>query len=1082
LSCVNSDGAMEEPLQKILSKTLDSDFAGEILKEVETPKGRAIMAAEAVLPLLAAAVYRLAGGPLLVALAGEAARLAEDIGAYLPGESYHLPGGTLSGEWFRPYDEAVGRRMKAARALERGGLAVVGVEALLGGMPSEMPEPWPIEVAPGSEADLEWLLKVLVEGGYHREYTVEGWGKFALRGGILDIFPSTAERPVRLELVGDRVESLREFNVVTQRSLDPLGALELFPAAVPEPPGGRAAPSRLAGLKVLAVNSEVIEAKAREFCLEVGREPLPPEFSLLEEWGDVIPVSTLISGREEPPRMPGEPVKEFRGDLHAAAREWKRLAGARNEVMLLLDGQGQVARARELWEEEGGRRRAPRMSVGTLSRGFQIPELGLALFTTADLVGRAERRRPARKASSGATLASFAELEVGGYAVHVDQGIGVYKGLTSREALGVTREYLLLEYAGGDKLYVPTSQLEKVQRYVGSETPTVHKLRGKEWSQARGKARRSAERAARGLLQLYMERKTREGFTFSPDTPWQKELEDSFEYEDTPDQARAAAEVKVDMEADVAMDRLVCGDVGYGKTEVAVRAAMKAVGDSKQVAILVPTTVLAKQHFDTFRRRMAPFPVRVEMLSRFLSKKEQERVLQDVRRGLVDVVIGTHRLLQEDVAFKDLGLLVVDEEQKFGVVHKEKLRRLSRSVDTLTLTATPIPRTLQMSLSGVRDVSMIDTPPEDRHPIATYVGEFDMELVKSAVNYEAARGGQVFYVHNRIQSIGRVAETLRSAVPGVSVAVAHGRMDEEELERVMLEFAEGLYSVLVCTTIIESGLDLPNVNTLIVDRSDQLGLAQLYQIRGRVGRAVRRAYAYLFYPRRSALTDTALARLATLTEMTPLGSGMKVAMRDLEIRGAGNLLGAEQSGHIEAVGFEMYCQLLREAVEILKGEQRPPAKEAAIELPVDSFIPQDYISDDETRVEIYRRLVVAGRSDGLEEMATEMVDRFGEMPEQVEHLMEIERLKFAAGDAGAEAVTVRGDELLVKSFPGEVSSLTAMSERAVEKGRAAPDDVYIDEPSRTLYLKLRPDEAGTRQELLLESLKAVIGYVSDTDR
>ena len=1061
----------ESPAGEILGEALEAEFAREVTRYARAPRDAAIHVSDAVLPLLAAVIHRGLGGPLVVAVRRDAGRLARDIDCFLTGDAFHLPGGALSGEWFRPYDEGVGRRLEAVRALQSGKVVVAGVEALLGGVPGVLPEPWPLAVAAGEEIGLDDLLKLLVEGGYRREYTVEGWGRFALRGGILDVFPSTSERPVRLELVGDRVESLREFNVVTQRSMEPLDSVEIFPAAALEGDGRAAGPP--AGLRVLAVNPESIEAGAVELCADAGREP-PAEGSLFRQWGEVVRVDTLEGGDGRVAVFPGRPAGEFRGDLPSAVKEWKRLSTAGNRVFLLLDGGGQVARARELWEEGGGGRAAPRMGVGTLSRGFFLPELKLALFTSADLLGRADRRRAARKVSSGSPVTSYAELEVGGHVVHVDQGIGIYRGLTSREVLGVTREYLLVEYAQGDRLYVPTSQLEKVQRYVGSDSPAVHRLRGKEWNLARKKARRHAEKTARELIQLYLERKARKGFAFSPDTPWQGELEDSFSYEDTPDQARAVRDVKADMESVMAMDRLVCGDVGYGKTEVAVRAAMKAAMDSKQVAILVPTTVLAKQHCETFKSRFAPFPVTVEMLSRFLTRKDRERVVERVRRGDVDVVIGTHRLLQDDVAFKDLGLLVVDEEQKFGVLHKEKLRKLSRVVDTLTLTATPIPRTLQMSLSGVRDISIIDTPPEDRHPVATYVGEFDMELVRRAINYEAARGGQAFYVHNRIGSIARVAESLRTVVPGVSIAVAHGRMDEEELERVMLEFAEGLHDVLVCTTIIESGLDLPNVNTLVVDRSDRLGLSQLYQIRGRVGRAERRAFAYFFYPRRSTLTDTALARLSTLTELTPLGSGMRVAMRDLEIRGAGNLLGAEQSGQIEAVGFELYCQLLREAVDVLKGEPPVPAREATIELPVGAYIPEEYVSDQETRVEVYRRLAVAGRAGRIEELSAEITDRFGEMPEPVTQLLELERLRYRGGEAGLEAVAMRGAELVLKSLPGEEVALDHAADLAMERGFVGPEGAHADIEARTLYLKLRFEDDGDRQTLLLKCLKSII--------
>ena len=1070
MACKKVVYLIANPAEEILERVLKADFSGAVVQVLGGPGVASIFASEALAPLLAAFAYRMLGGPMVLAVASDAAGMWADLERFVPGESFHLPAAGPSGDWFRPYDESVGRRLRAALALRSGKVAVAGVEAMLGGIPGGLPEGWPLTIEPGGELDLEQVINMLVEGGYEREYTVEGWGSFAVRGGILDIFPSTADRPVRVELSGDRVESLREFNVVNQRSSDRVRGVEVYPAS--EKAAGVGAPSALSGVTVLALNPELLEAKAVEFCSETGREP--PEQSFLDGWGRVVRIATLGAPGGDGVEFPGTPVRQFRGDLSAAVREWKRLQSDGNDVFLLLDGKGQVERARELWEEEAGGRTAPRMGIGTLRRGFSIPNLSLALFTSFDLLGARERRRRPPRVSSGMPVTSYAALEVGGYVVHVDQGIGIYRGLVSREVLGVKREYLLIEYAGGDRLYVPTAQLSKVQRYVGAENPTVHRLRGREWFRSRRKARRSAERMARELLELYFERKTRGGFAFAADTPWQRELEDSFGYEDTPDQGRAVEEVKADMESRVAMDRLICGDVGYGKTEVAVRAAMKAVMDSKQAAVLVPTTVLASQHLDTFKNRLAPFPVRVEMMSRFLSRAEQEEVALGLRRGEVDVVIGTHRLLQNDVSFRDLGLLVVDEEQKFGVAHKERLRRLKREVDTLTLTATPIPRTLQMSLSGVRDISVIDTPPEDRHPISTYIGEFDMELVKRAVNYEVARGGQVFYVHNRIESIKRVAEMLRRALPDVPVAVAHGRMDEDALERVMLEFADGLHGVLVCTTIIESGLDLPNVNTLIVDRAERLGLAQLYQTRGRVGRAGRRAYAYLFYPHRATLTDSAIARLAAISEMTPLGSGMRVAMRDLEIRGAGNLLGAEQSGQIEAVGFELYCELLREAVEILKGEAPAPKREAAVELPVDAYIPEEYISDQEARVEVYRRFVTSGRTATIDELLDELMDRFGEPPTPVLQLAQIERLKHKAAEAGLESVAMRGDELRLNCFPGEEDVLAGACRFAADRGLVEHGGVHTDQETRTLYLKLTFDEVKNRQELLLKWLNLTI--------
>ena len=1061
---------MVNPAREILERALETGFSTAVASGFEKPGDGSIFTAEAMVPVLAAVAYRVLGGPLLLAVPADAAGMSRDLDCFIPGEAFHLPAPGPAGDWFRPYDEGVGQRLKAARALSSGKVAVAGVEALIAGIPGGPPEGWPLDIVTGVELNLERVASTLVEGGYEREYTVEGWGRFAIRGGILDIFPSTADRPVRVELSGDRVESLREFNVVTQRSSDRVERVEIFPAT--EKDGGTSCPGALPGVRVLAVNPELLETKAAEFCNEAGIEL--PAGSLMEGLREVVPVETLGRPTGEVFTFPGTPARQFHGDLSAAVREWKKLQSDGNDVYLLLDGKGQVSRAGELWEEQEPGRTAPRMGVGTLRRGFYVAPLHLALFTSFDLLGTRERRRRPPRVSSGMPVTSYAELEIGGYAVHVDQGIGVYRGLVSREVLGVKREYLLIEYGGGDRLYVPTTHLSKVQRYVGAENPAVHRLRGREWFKLRKKARRSAEKMARELLELYLERKTREGFAFSVDTPWQRELEDSFGYEDTPDQRHAVDEVKADMEAPVAMDRLVCGDVGYGKTEIAVRAAMKAAMDSKQAAVLVPTTVLASQHLETFRSRLAPFPVRVEMLSRFLSGAEQEEVAVGVRRGDVDIVIGTHRLLQNDIGFKELGLLVVDEEQKFGVAHKERLRRLKRDVDTLTLTATPIPRTMQMSLSGVRDISIIDTPPEDRHPVSTYVGEFDVELVRRAINYEVARGGQVFYVHNRIESIKRVSDMLRRALPDVSIAVAHGRMHEDGLERVMLEFADGLHSVLVCTTIIESGLDLPNVNTLIVDRADRLGLAQLYQIRGRVGRAGRRAYAYFFYPHRAALTDTAVARLAAISEMTPLGSGMRVAMRDLEIRGAGNLLGAEQSGQIEAVGFELYCELLREAVEILKGEAPVPRREAAIELPLDAYIPEDYISDQEARVEVYRRLVASGRTATIGELRDELEDRFGDPPTPVLQLLEAERLKYGAAEAGLESVSMGGDELRLKCYPGREGALAEARRSAAENGFTADGGIHTDETTRTLYLKLRFWDVNNRQELLLKWLKLII--------
>ncbi|MBN2167985.1 MAG: transcription-repair coupling factor [Actinobacteria bacterium] len=1060
---------MEEIARKILEKFVESDIAEGIAGSAAGGEGE-IYVAPALSGLTVALIHRISPGPMVVFVEGNARDFADDTGYFVPGEVFHLPGKGPSGDLFRPYDEAVGKRIGATQALRSGKVVVAGAEVMAEGLPGLPPEPWPITIEPGRDIELQNLLKLLVEGGYRREYIVEGWGRFALRGGVLDIFPSTAVRPVRIELFGDSVESLREFNIVTQRSLDEIRRIELFPAQDPVEPSGREVSSLK--YKVVAVNPAGLESRVRE--LFPGFYDADEAGNLLNSWGNVLRLETLRASSGASLKVPGKAALEFFGNVNAAVDHLAGLAGEGYWVHLVLEGSGQKDRFLEIWDERSAKGSRPQIDVGILSRGFVVPELKMAVYSSADILGRRKKAKRPKKISSAQPVTSYAELEVGGYAVHIDQGIGIFRGLTGRDILGVSREYLLLEYAGGDKLYVPVSQLDRVQRYVGIENPPIHKLRGRLWNKSKRSAKRSAEETARKLFQLYLERSSKSGFAFSQDGTWQTELEDSFQYEDTPDQSLVSLEVKADMELDKPMDRLICGDVGYGKTEVAVRAAMKAVMDSKQVAVLVPTTVLARQHYETFKERMAPFPVKIEMLSRFLSQGEQKHVVSELNKGNVDVLIGTHRILKNDVIFKDLGLLIVDEEQKFGVTHKEKLKRLKSGVDTLAMTATPIPRTLQMSISGIREISIIDTPPEDRHPVSTYIGEQDMDIISKAVKYEVARGGQVFYVHNRIESIERSAGKLKETVPDIAVAVAHGRMDEDYLEKVMLEFADGLYSVLVCTTIIESGLDLPNVNTLIVEGAERLGLAQLYQIRGRVGRAGRRAYAYMFYPRRKALTEAAVARLSTIGEMTELGSGMRVAMRDLEIRGAGNLLGAKQSGHIEAVGFELYCQLLREAVEALKGEAREPVAQATIDVPVDAYIPGDYISDEEARVEEYRRLVVAGRSGNLDGFAEELKDRFGDLPQAVANMLKLEKLKGAAAGAGFRLITWHDGELQIKAEADRIEILKKAASAALREKICEEKGAYLDKSSKTLYLRLAFKENMEKQKMLLMWLELII--------
>ncbi|HZB71531.1 MAG TPA: transcription-repair coupling factor, partial [Acidimicrobiales bacterium] len=705
------------------------------------------------------------------------------------------------------------------------------------------------------------------------------------------------------------------------------------------------------------------------------------------------------------------------------------------------------------------------------------PAARLGVLAEGDVTGRrrAHRRaRPRRRDAAG----FFEDLQPGGYVVHVQHGVGRYAGMVTRSIGGVERDYLLLEYKGGDKLYVPSDQIDAVRHYTGGETPTLHRLGGADFAKAKGRVRNEARRIAQELVVLYQQRVTTPGHAFPEDTPWQRELEEAFPYRETPDQERAISDVKADMEAPRPMDRLVCGDVGFGKTEVAVRAAFKAVQDGMQVAVLVPTTLLAQQHGLTFGERFAGYPVRVEVLSRFLTPGQAKRVVDGVKDGTVDVVIGTHRLLSEDVRFKRLGLLVVDEEQRFGVSHKELIKRLKADVDVLTLTATPIPRTLEMSLTGIRDLSLLNTPPVDRQPILTYVGEDDERAVAEAIRRELLREGQVFFVHNRVRDIEQVAAEVRELVPEARVAVAHGQMDEGTLERVVLDFWEGQYDVLVCTTIIESGIDMPTVNTLVVDRADRLGLGQLHQLRGRVGRAGSRAYAYLFHPRDHALSEEAYERLKTIGEATELGSGFKIAMRDLEIRGAGNLLGENQSGHIAAVGYDLYVQLVSEAVAELKGETPRAPAEVKLDLPVDASLPREYVGKEELRLEAYRRLATVTTQSEVDDIRAEWEDRYGPPPPPAEALLRVAALRAECVRTGVREVAVTPN----RTGPGSVARIAPLSLRTsatIRLRRVARDAVYKEELRQLVVpLPRGSDVATVLRELLTELVPAEEGAIA----
>jgi len=1027
--------------------------------------------------LLAAMVHRL-GTPVLAVTARieEAEHLARDVDAFLGrGGAEVFPGWeVLPGEPMSPSVDTMGRRLHVLARLNRGDAFVVvttaqGVTQLVAPPPDDLAM---LTLAPNDTVDLEALAIRLTDFGYDRNYIVERRGEFAIRGGILDVFSPAHERPVRIELWGDEITSVRRFALASQRSLEEVGVVEIAPCR--ELRGDAATRARAAELAsdyddpALAPLAEGIVAPGAERLLPLIAGELRPVTSFFPRSSPVVvcePKSVHDRADEVIEQVADWARTSGAGDGHYAplddvlgaapvvlitsfvdpspgadefaAEVWTAAAGKPEELVdrlgrLIDDGFTAIVAAS--LEETAQRIQRNLASMGRtfaiaagapvpgsppggsivvaeLERGFILPWAHLALVAESDLTGRrsgAHRRRLQRRRRGPTGPLDLAE---GDYIVHEVHGIGRYRGMVERDLLGVHREYLVIEYARSDRLYVPSDQVDLVSRYIGGEAPRVSRLGSAEWGRTKARVRRRAVQIAKELVKLYAERTRARGFSFSPDTPWQRELEDSFPYEETPDQVRAIDEVKDDMEQPVPMDRLVCGDVGYGKTEIAVRAAFKAVADGKQVAVLVPTTILAQQHHGTFVERFRPFPVRIEMLSRFLSNAETKKVLTDLEAGKVDVVIGTHRLIQPDVKFSSLGLVIVDEEQRFGVEQKERLKTLRTSVDVLTLTATPIPRTLEMAMAGIRDMSTVDTPPENRHPVLTYVGEYEESVVASAVRRELLRDGQVFYVHPRVATIEHAARQLQELVPDARIGTAHGQMPERALEQTMLDFGDAKLNVLVCTTIIESGLDIPTVNTLIVGRADLLGLSQMYQLRGRVGRAHERAYAYLFFPPERALTEEADARLKTIAEHTGLGSGFRIAMRDLEIRGAGNLLGAEQHGHIAEVGFDLYVKLIGSAFDEAKGLPWREDGEVRIDLPLQAFIPKSYVVDENLRLEAYRRIASARDEDDLNETRRELLDRYGApLPSPVDALFEVATLRRAMISAGiAEAATVAGN-------------------------------------------------------------------------
>ncbi len=898
-----------------------------------------------------------------------------------------------------------------------------------------------ITLRKGEEKEPREIMQVLVDGAYRRVDTVSRQGEFAARGGILDIFPVGHQEPCRVEFFGELIESIHRFDIGSQRRLAKdekqvkiLPADELY---------GKELTSSL--LAYLDENSHIFFDEPREFYKQLKRSvrryqeslkeakkegKTPREIETLDEASlkEEVEAHSTIYHAYFPSAIPQVPVaalqhisaKEMEPFYHHYEGLFKQIKEWQDKgLTVIIAVKGRMARERiqqDLLEQGIGGVQYLERGV---ERGFSSSTLGTALLAESDILGKKTGTKSRKKHQSrGEERILLEDLKFGDYVVHESYGVGIFRGVQQVENGGVTREYVLLEYAGTDRLYLPLDKLDLLFKYnsSGEKEPRLNKLGGNSWERTKKKVAESIQDLAEDLLQLYAQRESREGYAFSADTPWQGQFEDEFPFRETPHQLRAIDEVKKDMENRRPMDRLVCGDVGYGKTEVFLRAAFKAIMDGKQVAILVPTTVLAEQHFTTFTERFAAYPAVIEVLSRFRSNSEQKRIIDDLKKGAVDIVIATHRLLSRDVEFKDLGLLVIDEEHRFGVAQKEKIKALKELVDVISLSATPIPRSLHMALSGLRDLSVIETPPPERYPITTYVLEYNEEIIAEAVAKEIERQGQVFFVHNRIEDIYRVKEQLEGLFPAIKIAVGHGRMKEEELSRVMLDFLQGSYQLFLCTTIIESGLDMPNVNTIIIDEADKMGLAQLYQLRGRVGRSNRLAYAYLTYRPDRVISETSQKRLNAIREFNELGAGMKIALRDLEIRGAGNILGAEQHGYIQAVGFDLYCRLLEQETVRLKGgpvqESRP---EPQLDIDADYYIPENYIPDPGSKMRIYRRLLLAGSQEEVEEIREEVRDRFGPLPPVVENFLQIAGLRLLARDKDIKSLRRKGRQIEIQT-------------------------------------------------------------------
>ena len=1046
----------------------------------------------------------------------EARNVYEDLAMYTT-EAYYFPTKEVV---FYNIDAISGdlrwARLKVIKEMLRKGknkIIITSIENLISlYSPTKLFKSHSFSLKNGDEIEFKKLSQKLVESGYEKMQVIDGKGQFSIKGGIMDVFPPNSSYPYRIELFGDEIDSIRTFNLESQRSIEKIKKIDIFPAKeiilneeaielasnkmheeLKQIIGVRNESNPEAVEKIKSIVKQNIESLKETWSFETMESYLPYFFNTTStffdftkdylfviddplrckgkiesalyefnqnyeaflERGNILPYqcnlllckdtvmdslnsknSVLINGIQK--------SDDFINIFHEETFSELTLNGYQGSIELLIDDiKNKKQNGLKVLILSGTRARGERLvntlrdrgiesvykdivkelepgevviTFGNQNTGFDFKDLDISVISDKEIFGEAKRisRKKATKQKGVAKIKSFAELNLGDYVVHANHGIGVYKGIKQIDAGGHKRDYLDLEYTKGDKLYVPVDQLDLVQKYIGSEgkIPKINKLGGNEWNKAKAKVKKSINEIAQDLVKLYATRANIKGFKFSKDTQWQRQFEDEFPYEETPDQLTSLEEIKKDMESTKVMDRLLCGDVGYGKTEVAIRAAFKAVMDGKQVAFLVPTTILAEQHYNNLKRRFSDFPVNIDMISRFRTAKQQKETLQAVKENNVDILIGTHRLVSKDIGFKDLGLLIVDEEQRFGVTQKEKIKNIKKNVDVLTLSATPIPRTLHMSLTGARDISVIETPPEERYPIQTYVTEYNDQLIRDAILREKNRGGQTFFVYNRVESIQEMANYLKDLVPECKVTIIHGQMTERQLEKEMIAFMNKEYDILLCTTIIETGIDIQNVNTMIVYNSDKMGLSQLYQLRGRVGRSNKVAYAYFVYKKDKILTEVAEKRLKALKDFTELGSGFKIAMRDLEIRGAGNMMGSAQHGHMATIGYDLYCRMLEDTIKIIKGDIEEEEIETTIDLKVDAYIPDAYINDEIQKIEVYKKIAAIENIEEYNDIKEELEDRYSKIPQPVLNLMDIAYIKSSAKQIGVEEIKEKGNEVL----------------------------------------------------------------------